>query len=44
MPNETTFRAAADAALRGAVPYKDNAFKIDLAKRTLVRALTEVTA
>jgi len=39
-----TFRAAADAALRGAVPHRDNAFKIDLAKRTLVRALTEVTA
>jgi xanthine dehydrogenase YagS FAD-binding subunit len=39
-----TFRAAADAALRGAVPHEDNKFKIDLAKRTLVRALTEVTA
>ena len=37
-----TFRAAADAALAGAVPRKDNAFKIELAKRTLVRALTEV--
>ena len=41
---EATFRAAAEAALRGAVPHGDNAFKIDLAKRTLVRALTEVTA
>jgi xanthine dehydrogenase YagS FAD-binding subunit len=42
--NEATFRAAADAALRGAVPRRDNAFKLELAKRTLVRALTEVSA
>jgi len=41
---EATFRAAADAALKGAVPYRENAFKIELAKRTLVRALTEVSA
>jgi xanthine dehydrogenase YagS FAD-binding subunit len=39
-----TFVAAADAALAGAVPHKDNAFKIELAKRTLVRALTEVSS
>ena len=39
-----TFRAAAEAALRGAVPREDNAFKVELAKRTLVRALTEVSA
>jgi xanthine dehydrogenase YagS FAD-binding subunit len=39
-----TFRAAADAALAGARPYKDNAFKIELAKRTLVRALAELSA
>ncbi|MEJ7811488.1 MAG: xanthine dehydrogenase family protein subunit M [Gemmatimonadaceae bacterium] len=39
-----TFRAAAAVALRGAVPRKQNAFKIELAKRTLVRALTEVSA
>ncbi len=39
-----TFRSAAEAALRGAVPRRDNAFKIELAKRTLVRALTEVSA
>jgi xanthine dehydrogenase YagS FAD-binding subunit len=38
------FRAAADAALRGAVSHRDNAFKVELAKRTLVRALTEVSA
>jgi xanthine dehydrogenase YagS FAD-binding subunit len=42
--NATTFRTAANAAVAGAVPRKDNAFKIELAKRTLVRALTEVTA
>jgi len=39
-----TFRDAAEIAMRGAVPQKDNAFKIELAKRTLVQALTEVTA
>jgi len=38
------YRAAADAALRGAVPRRHNAFKIELAKRTLVRALTRVGA
>ncbi len=36
------FRAAAELALQGAVPHRDNAFKIELAKRTLVRALTTV--
>ena len=41
---EPTFRAAADAALAAARPHRDNAFKVTLAKRTLVRALTEVTA
>ena len=39
-----TFRAAAEAALRGAVAHRDNAFKVELAKRTLVRALTQVSA
>jgi xanthine dehydrogenase YagS FAD-binding subunit len=39
-----SFRAAANAALQGAVTHKDNAFKVELAKRTLVRALTEVVA
>jgi xanthine dehydrogenase YagS FAD-binding subunit len=38
--DEGTFRAAAEAALRNAKPQKDNAFKIELAKRTLARALT----
>jgi xanthine dehydrogenase YagS FAD-binding subunit len=39
-----TFIAAANAALAGATPHKDNAFKVELAKRTLVRALTEVSS
>jgi xanthine dehydrogenase YagS FAD-binding subunit len=42
--NDATFRAAANAALAGARPHKDNAFKVELAKRTLVRALAEVSA
>ncbi|WP_461453100.1 FAD binding domain-containing protein [Mucilaginibacter sp.] len=37
--NAQTYRKAADIALAGAKPFKDNAFKIELAKRTLVRAL-----
>lgn len=41
---DETFRAAATAALAGAKPHKDNAFKVELAKRTLVRALSEVAA
>jgi len=43
-PSAATFRSAAEAALSGAVPRKDNGFKVELAKRTLVRALTEVAA
>jgi xanthine dehydrogenase YagS FAD-binding subunit len=43
-PNEQTFRAAAEAALRGAKGYKDNAFKVELAKRSIVRSLTIATA
>ena len=38
------FRAAAEVALSGAVPHGENAFKIELAKRTLVRALGTVAA
>jgi xanthine dehydrogenase YagS FAD-binding subunit len=33
------FQAAADRALRGARTYRDNAFKVELAKRAMVRAL-----
>ncbi len=38
--HEKTFEAAADAALRDAVPHKHNAYKIELAKRAIIRALT----
>jgi xanthine dehydrogenase YagS FAD-binding subunit len=40
----SNFRAAAEAALHGAVPQSQNAFKIELAKRCLVHALTKATA
>jgi xanthine dehydrogenase YagS FAD-binding subunit len=40
----STYRAAAEAALSGAMPRRHNAFKIELAKRTLVRALTRAGA
>jgi len=37
--NATSFRHAADAAMRGATPQSENAFKIELAKRCLTHAL-----
>jgi xanthine dehydrogenase YagS FAD-binding subunit len=42
--NEATFRRAAEAALAGARPHKDNAFKVELAKRCVVRSLKMATA
>jgi xanthine dehydrogenase YagS FAD-binding subunit len=39
---EAAFRAAADAELAGAEPLRDNAFKLPLARNTLVSTLTEV--
>jgi xanthine dehydrogenase YagS FAD-binding subunit len=42
-PSEKNFRAAAEAALRGARPLHNNAFKVELAKRTLMRALKVAT-
>ncbi len=39
-----TFRRAAEAALAGAKPRSDNAFKVELAKRCLVRSLKLATA
>lgn len=36
---EQTLRAAADAELEAAKPYRDNAFKVELAKRSMVRAV-----
>lgn len=41
---EAAFRTAAEAALRDARPLAHNAFKIELARRTLVRALETVAA
>lgn len=37
---EASYRAAAELALRDAKTYKNNAFKVELAKRTIVRAFT----
>lgn len=39
----STFRAAAEAALQPAKPRESNAFKVELAKRCLVRALALAT-
>jgi xanthine dehydrogenase YagS FAD-binding subunit len=38
-PERGAFRLAAEAALEGAMPSGDNAFKIELARRIVVRAL-----
>ncbi|WP_375394785.1 FAD binding domain-containing protein [uncultured Sphingomonas sp.] len=40
---EASFAAAAAAELAGAKGYRDNAFKIELAKRTIVAVLGELT-
>ncbi len=42
--DEQTFRAAAEAELANAKAYKYNGFKIELAKRSIVRALSIVAA
>jgi xanthine dehydrogenase YagS FAD-binding subunit len=42
--DEKTFRAAAEAELAAAKGYKYNSFKIELAKRSIVRALSTVAA
>lgn len=41
-PDAKVFREAAEAALRGAVPQRHNAFKVEMAKRAVVRILTDV--
>jgi xanthine dehydrogenase YagS FAD-binding subunit len=41
--NQTTFRAAAEATLRHAKPQSENGFKVELATRCLVQALTLAT-
>jgi xanthine dehydrogenase YagS FAD-binding subunit len=40
---ETNFRAAAEAALKHAKPQRDNGFKVELAKRCVVRTLKLAT-
>lgn len=40
--NADSFKAAAQIALEGAIPRKHNKFKIELAKRTIVRAFEEL--
>ncbi len=42
-PSEENFRYAAEIALKGAKPHGENAFKVELAKRTLVRCLSTVS-
>jgi xanthine dehydrogenase YagS FAD-binding subunit len=42
--NAETFKHAAEAALAGAKPHGENAFKIELAKRCVVRTLKMATA
>ena len=42
--NDSTFRQAAEAALRDAKPQSENKFKIELARRCLMHALRTATA
>jgi xanthine dehydrogenase YagS FAD-binding subunit len=42
-PSELLFASAADAALAAARPLRHNAFKVPLAKKTLVTALLRLT-
>ncbi|WP_284507379.1 xanthine dehydrogenase family protein subunit M [Caballeronia sp. ATUFL_M2_KS44] len=42
-PDEAAFRRAADAALADAKPQSENGFKVELAKRCIVHALTLAT-
>jgi xanthine dehydrogenase YagS FAD-binding subunit len=41
-PSPELFRAAAEAEMKGAVSHGQNAYKIELVKRTVVRALTDL--
>jgi xanthine dehydrogenase YagS FAD-binding subunit len=43
-PNAETFKHAAEAALAGAKPHRENAFKVELARRCVVRSLKMATA
>jgi xanthine dehydrogenase YagS FAD-binding subunit len=39
-PDRAIFLKAAEAALKDAVPQSENAFKVELSRRCIVRALT----
>ncbi len=41
--NDATFQQAAELAIKGAHGYKDNAFKVQLARQCIVRALNQAT-
>ena len=43
-PEEAAYKAAADALLKGARPQRYNGFKVELARRSIVRALTTTAA
>jgi xanthine dehydrogenase YagS FAD-binding subunit len=43
-PSEGNFRAAATLAVRGAAPLRDNAFKVELAQRLVLRAFSTIGA
>ncbi len=42
-PTDENFRQAAQIAMKGAKPHGENAFKVELAQRTLVRCLSTVS-
>ena len=42
MPTKATILAAAEAELSAAAPLRDNGFKIELAKRTIIAVLTDL--
>jgi xanthine dehydrogenase YagS FAD-binding subunit len=43
-PSEEVFRRASEAELSSARPLRDNGFKVELAKRTIVAVLTQLAA
>ena len=43
-PEEAVFLSAANEILRGAQPHRHNGFKVELARRAVVRALTTTAA
>jgi xanthine dehydrogenase YagS FAD-binding subunit len=43
-PGDAAWTAAADQLLRGAQPQRDNAFKVELARRSIARALATTAA